>query len=90
MTGSQVAGPIWAKIMKRILDERPEYAREKKFIVSDDIVFRDIDSTNGLLANDETPSKYTQRNVAFRKGTEPTEISTLDPRDYSRLSSEYN
>ncbi|MBN1517190.1 PBP1A family penicillin-binding protein [Candidatus Sumerlaeota bacterium] len=71
MTGSRVAGPVWAGILRRLHLEQPQWTAKKEFSEPENIIRCNIDKTTGLLAGPGTPSRNILRNVAFIKGTEP-------------------
>ncbi len=76
-TGSKAAAPIWLNFMKQAL----ENITPKMFQIPPKIVFRKIDSRNGLLATNFTPPDYVKME-AFMKGSEPVEYSTLKTADF--------
>lgn len=68
--GARVALPIWITYMATALERIPIMV----FPIPEDIVFVKIDPYNGLLA----PANLTDFTVEiFKKGTEPTEVSTI-------------
>jgi penicillin-binding protein 1B len=64
MTGARVALPVWAEAMRDGLKNR----LTRSFPVPEGIVFRRVDRSNGLLANDACPYAVEE---AFLDGTEP-------------------
>lgn len=76
MTGSRVAGPIWRRMMQRILDSRPGQWK-MDFDVPPNIEFHDISSRTGLLASPAGTygDERILRNIPFRKGKAPVDYS---------------
>ena len=64
--GGVVAAPIWTEFMTGVLQDK----KSPDFIVPDNVVFKTIDSKNGLIATKFCPTKRTE---VFIKGTEPVE-----------------
>lgn len=66
LTGSQAAAPIWTHFMKCTADMEPVL----EFIPPPGVVYRDIDSRNGLLDNGYCPTRFVVQEV-YVEGTEP-------------------
>jgi penicillin-binding protein 1B len=64
MSGAEAALPIWADFMRQALEVYPQ----PQFTVPAGITFADVDTTNGLLANQFCP---TVGRETFLTGTEP-------------------
>jgi len=64
--GGVVAAPIWTEFMTGVLQN----TKSPDFTVPDNVVFKTIDSKNGLIATKYCPTKRTE---VFIKGTEPVE-----------------
>jgi len=77
MTGSRVAGPIWNKIVDRILAANTSL-KEKKFKSPANIVYQNICSSTGLIASERCKNSgvLVYSNMPFKKGTEPTHQCT--------------
>ncbi len=71
-TGAQAALPIWVDIMHHVVSG----SSNKDFPVPSGILFKEIDSANGLLATSSCPHPFIE---AFRAGTEPVEYCPLHP-----------
>ncbi len=69
LTGATVAGPVWARFMKRIHEGLPN---EEFHVPRDGIVRVNICSDSGLLPDPDGNCEDTYEEV-FLKGTEPTE-----------------
>jgi penicillin-binding protein 1B len=67
LSGSQAALPIWADFMRIAVGVLPSGS----FTVPTSVVFRDIDPTNGKLANRYCPVVFRE---AFLASTEPREV----------------
>ncbi|MDD3626158.1 MAG: transglycosylase domain-containing protein [bacterium] len=76
--GGKVAAPVWKDVMFDFLKDIED---PKKFNVPEDIVFREIDPTTGLLATQESKTKYLE---AYIKGTEPTKYSDYSKKEETR------
>lgn len=73
MTGSRVAGPIWRDVIDRVLQTRQNW--QKTFNVPSGIIFRDISSRTGLIADAQNirGDERILKEVPFIEGTEPTQ-----------------
>lgn len=69
MTGARAALPVWAEAMRDGLKDAPH----RSFPVPEGILFRRVDRSNGLLANEACPFVVEE---AFLEGTEPKEFCT--------------
>ncbi len=66
MTGGRMAAPIWRDFIKKIPKTTTEFSVPKR------VVFKMIDPTTGLLAEDGNTKAYAE---AFISGTEPSEFA---------------
>lgn len=71
MSGSKAALPIWVDYMGNVLSDRPKV----DFPVPKGIKWVKVDTTTGLLYNDECGKNENKRTEVFKKGTEPTEFT---------------
>jgi penicillin-binding protein 1B len=67
LSGGQAALPIWADFMRTAMTVVPS----SEFTVPTAVLFRDVDPTNGKLANRYCPVVFRE---AFLSGTEPREV----------------
>ena len=72
MTGGKVVGPIWTAMMDRILKTRSDW--KMQFTVPSGVVVRDMCSRSGRLVSSNCYNSGDDvfKNVAFKKGSEPT------------------
>ncbi|HKJ93467.1 MAG TPA: transglycosylase domain-containing protein [Longimicrobiales bacterium] len=76
-SGGRLAAPVWAALMKRIYEGRPEPA---PWAPPYNVTSAAVDLTSGLLATDACP-RDDVRVEYFLRGTEPVEYCPLHPDD---------